>query len=343
MSALDVSVVATDACAWPVLTRFARGNLGLIYFNRPYHGTGEGDLAALISEDHGRTWRDAGLPAPHPENANRMHIAAGEDLAGRWHVLSTGFAVADGKLIKLQPVWHSVAECPGAPWSINRNLETHGLPEGVIPHGRIVATASGRLAAAFYRSQGHNRPSNAWMAMSDDDGVSWHARGRIDDGDVNEVGLIRQTNGTWLAASRTQADHHVELHASNDEGNTWQPRASLTLPMQHPADFLRLDEQRILLTFGIRNRGLMGIGVRLSRDDGATWSAPAVIYQFGDATDCGYPSTAMCANGTLLTACYSDVSELHQGYHLLTIRWDLDAFFAPRPLRSISNGRPLPL
>ena len=111
--------------------------------------------------------------------------------------------------------------------------------------------------------------------------------------------------------------------------------------MQHPGDLMRLDRETVLLTFGIRNRGLMGIGVRLSRDEGITWSPPAVIYQFGEATDCGYPSTAVCADGSLLTAAYSDRSTVHEGYHLLTVRWKLDGFFTSRPLRSISNGRPL--
>lgn len=338
---VDVALVVTEACAWPVLTRFPQGELGLVYFNRPYHGTDEGDLAALISRDDGRTWQDAGVPAPHPGGANRMHIAAGADHHGRWHVLSTGFTVANGKFLKLQRVWHSVAEEPGAVWTINRTPTTPGLPEGVIPHGRIVGLTNGDLAATFYRSQGHQRPSHAWMAISEDDGRTWQARGRIEDGDANETVLLRRSSGNWLAVSRTQADHHMELYESSDDGVSWRPRQTLTLPMQHPADLLRLDKESILLTYGIRNRGLMGIGVRLSSDDGITWGAPAVICQFGEATDCGYPSSVLCADGSVLTAAYSDRSTVHEGYHLLTVRWKLDDFFIPKPLRSISHGRPL--
>ena len=62
------------------------------------------------------------------------------------------------------------------------------------------------------------------------------------------------------------------------------------------------------LTYGIRNRGLMGIGARISLDGGETWRPPWVIRQFGDqATDIGYPSTvALDKKGNLLTAFYTD-------------------------------------
>jgi hypothetical protein len=49
-----------------------------------------------------------------------------------------------------------------------------------------------------------------------------------------------------------------------------------------------------------------------------------VLHRFGvEARDCGYPSTALCVDGSLLTACYSEHSPLHSGYHLLTLRWSL--------------------
>ena len=62
--------------------------------------------------------------------------------------------------------------------------------------------------------------------------------------------------------------------------------------MQHPADLTKLSDNCLLLTYGIRNRGLMGIGSRLSIDGGKSWRPPWVIHQFGnEAKDIGYPST----------------------------------------------------
>ena len=111
-----------------------------------------------------------------------------------------------------------------------------------------------------------------------------------------------------LAAVRTHVDHHVKLCESSNGGKTWHEKGPLTLPMQHPADLIALTDECLLLTYGIRNRGLMGIGARISLDAGETWRPPWVIHQFGDqATDIGYPSTvALDKKGNLLTAFYTD-------------------------------------
>lgn len=340
---MNAAVVARECCAWPVLVRLPGDALGLVHFNRPSHGLVEGDLAALVSHDHGATWRDAGLAAPHAPGANRMHTAAGLDHAGRWLVLSTGFQLrAEGGYGELQPPWVSRRETsslkPDAPtgvaaesaWTVNRAPPLAMLLAGATPHGRILALPDGRLAATFYRSEGRDRPSRAWVAFSRDAGASWLDARELGRGDANEVVLLRRAADDWLAVVRTHVDHHLELHASNDEGATWSFRRDLTLPLQHPGDLTDLGEGRVLLTYGIRNRGLMAIGARLSRDGGHKWGAPAVLYQFGEAADCGYPSTVVCADGSLLTACYSDLSPLHRGYHLLTLSWRLEEFTGPR-------------
>ena len=338
---MHAALLAADACAWPVLTHLAAGTLGLVYFNRPDHGRTEGDLAALVSRDDGATLLAAGLPGPHEPGCNRMHLASGVDAAGRWLVFSTGMRVADRQYLGLEPLWLSVCAAPGSAWTIDRSPRVE-LPEtGAIPHGRIQTIPDGRLAATFYRSHGPGQPSRAWLALSRNSGATWHAGGEIGAGDANEIVLLPRAGADWLAVARTHVDHHLALHRSNDGGATWQFQRDLTLPLQHPGDLTDLGAGRLLLTYGLRNRGLMGVGARLSRDGGATWGAPVVLYQFGEATDCGYPSTVQCTDGALLTAAYADLSPLHRGYHLLTLRWSLDEFFSPRPLGSVSDGRPL--
>lgn len=327
---MHATLVARDCCAWPVLTCWRDGTLGLIHFDRATHGRSEGNLAALVSHDAGATWASAGLAAPHEPATNRMHIAAGLDHAGRWLVLSTGFHFVGGEWAGLAPLWLSVAEAPGQPWIIHRQVSLSAPSPSAIPHGRIAALPDGRLAATFYCSEGRERPSRAWLAFSRDGGLSWGEAVELGEGDANEVVLLPRSAGDWLAVARTHRDHHLKLLRSADSGSRWSPPTGLTLPMQHPGDLTELGDGSILLTYGIRNRGLMAVGARLSRDGGANWGAPAVIFQFGEALDCGYPSTVVCADGALLTAAYSDHSSLHQGYHLLTLRWSLDEFFGPR-------------
>jgi hypothetical protein len=326
---MHANLVARDCCAWPVLTRWPDDTLGLVHFDRPSHGRTIGNLAALVSHDAGASWSSAGLAAPHDPSTNRMHIASGVDHAGRWLVLSTGFHFAGDEWTGLEPLWLSVANAPGQPWTIHRQIALPRLPPGLIPHGRIVALPGDRLAATFYRSEGHDRPSRAWVAFSRDDGRTWEEAGELGEGDANEVVLLPRPADDWLAVARTHLDHHLKLLRSTDLGATWLPAADLTLPMQHPGDLTDLGDNRILLTYGIRNRGLMGIGARISRDGGRNWGAPAVLFQFGEAHDCGYPSSVVCADGMLLTAAYTDNSPLHQGYHLLTLKWSIKEFFGP--------------
>jgi hypothetical protein len=321
---MHLALVARDCCAWPSLTRWPDGTLGLVYFNRPSHGRTVGDIAALTSRDDGLTWLDAGLAAPHDPETNRMHLASGFDHTGRWLVLSTGFRFAGEEWSGIEPLWCSVAGKPGAPWSIHRKIPVATPEPFLIPHGRIAALPDGRLAATFYRSAGRKGPSRAWLAFSRDGALTWADAIEIGTGDANEVVFLPRTGSDWLAIARTQRDHHLTLWRSADSGAHWGNPSDLTPSLHHPGDLTDLGDGQILLTFGIRNRGQAGIGARLSRDGGATWDAPVVLHHFDTARDCGYPSTVRCAHGTLLTACYSDASPLHQGYHLLTLRWDMD-------------------
>jgi hypothetical protein len=304
-----------------------------VYFNQPSHGLQEGDLAALTSDDDGRTWQSAGLAAPHDPGGNRMHIASGVTHDGSWLVLSTGFTVTDGKYGKQVPMWCSRRTDGASDWKIERGVRLDGVPSRAIPHGRILALPDGRLAATCYCSWGRGKPGRAWVMFSRDHGATWNDAQSIGGDDANEVCLLRRADGGMIAVARTHIDHHVTLHTSSDGGATWRGRGDLTMPMQHPADLTDLGDEGIVVTYGIRNRGLMGIGLRVSRDGGESWSPPAVLYQFAEAADCGYPSTVALHDGEVLTACYTDRSALHAGYHLLTIRWRLAEMLTQRDLR----------
>lgn len=338
---VEATLVVRDACAWPVMLRLGDGSIGVVYHNRPSHGFHEGDLAARVSHDEGATWIEMGLPAPHLPGGNRVHIASGLDHDGRWAVLSTGHKLRDGAMVGLVEPWYSTLRGANTRWQVNTRTAVRAHEGACIPHGRILALADGRLAATVYRSWGAGRPSRTWFVFSTDKGDTWGDAVQIGDGDTNEAVVLDRGVAGLLAVVRTHRDHHLELFASVDLGRTWVPRGPVTLPMQHPGDLTNLGDDRILMTYGIRNRGLMGVGARLSKDGGATWGAPAVIYQFGAAGDCGYPSTVACRDGSMLTATYSDLSAVHTGYHLLTLRWQLADFFDPQPLRSISDGKPL--
>ncbi len=341
----EITVVAEQACGWPNLTRLPNGEVLCTYFNAPSHGLEEGDLVCAASADGGRSWKPRGVAAPHPEGGNRMHLGVGVAGNGDLLVFSSGFYVKDGEFAGFAGQWLSRSADGGRSWEVE---EKPAVPEPcseAIPFGRVLQLSDGRLAYSCYRSQGKGNPSKSWIAFSKDDGATWTNCVQFGEDDSNEPTLLETKPGRLLAAVRTHVDHHVKLCESRDAGDTWSDVGPLTLPMQHPADLVRLGDGLLLLTYGIRNRGLMGVGARLSQDNGKTWRAPWIIHQFGDdATDCGYPSTIMLdEEGTLLTAAYTDyeasLGEEADGYRALTFRWSLEDWLDDRALQSISDGK----
>jgi hypothetical protein len=105
--------------------------------------------------------------------------------------------------------------------------------------------------------------------------------------------------------------------------------------MQHPADLIQVGSNCLLMTYGLRNRGLMGLAVRVSLDTGQTWLPPCTIHQFGDkATDVGYPSTVcLDKKGTLETVYYTDfepkLTAKPNCYRVMSKKWSLKDWMHP--------------
>ena len=341
----EITVVAAEACGWPNLTRLPNGEVICAYFNAPSHGLEEGDLVCSASADGGRSWEQRGVAAPHPEGGNRMHLAVGLAGIGDLLAFSSGFFVEDEDFTSFAGQWLSRSADGGRTWKVDEKPAIPAPCVGTIPFGRVIKLSDERLAYTCYRSQGKGNPSKTWVGFSEDDGKTWANCVQFGEDDSNEPTLLEAEPGRLLAAVRTHVDHHVKLCESRDVGETWSEAGPLTLPMQHPADLIRLGDGLLLLTYGIRNRGLMGVGARLSEDDAKTWRAPWVIHQFGDdATDCGYPSTVMLdEDGTLLTAAYTNyeasLGEEAEGYRVLTFRWKLEDWLDEKTLKSISDGK----
>ena len=110
----------------------------------------------------------------------------------------------------------------------------------------------------------------------------------------NETDILHLGGGRWLAASREfkeSRDVHLELFVSTDDARTWERRMPLSLPMQVTGNLAALADGRILLSYGNRCWNNFGVDVRISEDQGKTWSPPIRIADCPRA-DCGYPSTS---------------------------------------------------
>ncbi len=101
------------------------------------------------------------------------------------------------------------------------------------------------------------------------------------------------------------------------------------MPKEIPADLLRLRDGSILLSYGSRLRGALGVHARISRDDGLTWDAPRVLFKTGahvsssgaGGVDGGYPSSIQLEDGSILTAYYCSRLPWHQRYHMGVVFW----------------------
>ena len=313
-------VAIDNVCAWPNLTLMPDGSVVATIFNRPYHGLDVGDVECWSSRD-GRLWEKRGSPAIHEGESNRMNVAAGLAHDGSLVVLASGWGGRDFRE-KILPTLVARSSDGGRSWSRSSAVK---LPEEVdflIPFGDIVQGDGELLAASFY----HEVPgkANAYLLFSRDDGRSWGEAVMLAPHDYNETALLRLRPDRWLAASRSHADGHLALFVSEDEGKNWAKSGMVTLPGHHPAHLLEMADGRILLTYGIREKGHHGIGYRSSEDEGRTWSRPTRIVNLEETTDGGYPSTVQLADGTLLTAYYSNRVPQHQRYHMGSVRWVLE-------------------
>jgi len=118
------------------------------------------------------------------------------------------------------------------------------------------------------------------------------------------------------AAARSNG---LDLYRSDDDAKTWTHRQKLTGPQQHPGHFTRLADGRVLLSYGNRAEP-KGVDVRISRDEGETWSEPVRAVDFqGDG---GYPSSVPLPDGHVLTAYYASRIAAHRGYHMGVVIWD---------------------
>ena len=104
------------------------------------------------------------------------------------------------------------------------------------------------------------------------------------------------------------------------------------MPGQGPGDLCVLPDGRTLLSYGVRNSGFYGVGVRFADATARRWSEPTFLVDLDGSTDLtaepllrdgGYPSTVALPDGMTVTAYYSRGILSHRRYHMGVVRWSL--------------------
>lgn len=308
------------------LVAFAEGRRD----NRTDPGGGDIDLVARRSTDHGATWSAlqivddpgekwaASNPTPVLDRSNgRLWIAY-----NRWE---PGFGTdASRPGTTNNQTWLRWSDDHGKSWSAarditrdSRDFENTGAlflgPGGAIQtrSGRLILPSAMKFDAYSVWAQPAGSPQlmnvlRAYAIYSDDHGKTW-LRGELVRAFTNENQMVELADGAILIDARQGNGDHRWIAISQDGGATWSaPRLGERVTAVATA-IERFDAGRLIWT-GPAGPGRRKLVVRVSRDEGQTFSTERVLYG-GIAA---YSDLAMLSDGTAGVLWERGVSALSQ-------------------------------
>jgi len=166
-----------------------------------------------------------------------------------------------------------------------------------ITSGRGIQTHSGKLVHTLV-----NLKNGLHVFQSDDHGKSWSLI-ETSIKPANESKIIELVDGTWMINSRINDGRFRFIHTSKDEGKTWESKADSTLiDPRCNASIIRYtsikdgsDKNRLLFSNANDKNSRNNMTVKISYDEGKTWSKGKTIYTGGSA----YSSMSILENGEI--------------------------------------------
>jgi sialidase-1 len=167
-----------------------------------------------------------------------------------------------------------------------------------ITSGRGIQTSTGKLLHCMV-----NLNSGMHLFGSDDHGKTWYF---IDTpiSPANESKVIELADGTWMVNARANDKKGVRyVHTSSDEGKTWITKAEPQLiDPGCNASIIRYtsikdgyNKNRLLFSNAKSKKGRTNMTVRVSYDEGKTWTEGKTIYTGSSA----YSSLTVLENGDI--------------------------------------------
>lgn len=129
-----------------------------------------------------------------------------------------------------------------------------------------------------------------------------------------EPHAIQLKSGRILAHVRVQREGVFTIYqsVSDDGGGTFGELKPLAVPEGSfngsPPHLLERSGGEVVLVYG-RRIPPFGQRARVSRDGGETWGQEIVLREDGESWDLGYPASAECADGSILTVYYQRLKE----------------------------------
>ncbi|APQ16737.1 sialidase family protein [Maribacter hydrothermalis] len=166
-----------------------------------------------------------------------------------------------------------------------------------ITSGRGIQTSTGKLLHCMV-----NLNSGMHIFGSDDHGKTWFL---IDTPitPADESKIVELADGSWMVNARENKEGHRLIHTSTDEGKTWttKPDTNLIDPGCN-ASIIRYtsiddgyNKNRLLFSNAKTTKGRTNLTVRVSYDEGATWTNGKTVYEGPSA----YSSLTVLKNGDI--------------------------------------------
>lgn len=332
------------AC-FPSLYQYQDGTLvsGFGTRVRRSHIDSTGGSTRMVSRDGGITWEKAGKDAPthNPDSVRtdgNLAIAnaigwryvdesEAERLKAKGHTVR---AVRPGTVAYLSGARSTVRSMAGEtirPWT---EIDVSPARSMMTFNSSSVLNLGGGVRLVAIYGVGPGRQRSAYVLRSEDDGDTWDCLPMAmgdDQMSYNETALGLNSAGDVIALVRTaeSADKsragHLFQVTSADQGKTWSAPVDTGI-WGYPAHLLRLPDDRLVATYGVR-RAPMGIRACLSSDGGKSWDVDNEIVLradgFGSGSDLGYPITERLADGTLATIYY--FNGVDNITHICLTRW----------------------
>ena len=166
-----------------------------------------------------------------------------------------------------------------------------------ITSGRGIQTSTGKLLHCMV-----NLDHGMHLFASDDHGASWHL---IDTPikPANESKVVELADGRWMVNSRVNGGKKRWVHISSDQGQSWdsRPEPALIDPgcngsiIRYTSVKSGSDKNRLLFSNAKQKKGRTHLTVRISYDEGESWSEGKCIYPGGSA----YSSLTILDNGDI--------------------------------------------
>ena len=305
--------------AFPQLDHLADGRLAAsfsISFKRDHHVIG--DWHVLASDDGGRTWSTSDDPAiPHnwPAQSTREYSDRFNDVLADGTYLCAGSlgsevwdedrreeAEAAGMLVWPHPwlegkiavralkLFVQYSEDEGQTW-VRREWPVPGFRQ-VMAFSRGTMLEDGTVLVPVYGMDTDGNGRNMVWRSGPDGKTGWRLLSmgtQTQDMHINESAFVETEPGRVLALSRNASGYFTQMW-SDDGGRNWsEPLLTDIWGPHSPPHLMRLQDGRILCTYGYR-RQPMGIRAVLSSDGGETWDTENTVILREDG---GTPTQSM--------------------------------------------------